>query len=201
MPRRNPSLSPRFRVGRVSVYLHHGTWWLYYRDSGRQVRRKAHDDREQAEQVAAQVNAQLTSGAPTLAAFTPISLSDMRRQFLDFHEHVLNSSIGTVRRYETATRHLEEYMGKQPGSPMLHEVRPAAFAAYLRTLEVAPNGHANTDRRRLRDKGIQFILETCRSLYNFALKRRHLPPYSENPFSELPLDRLRNYPRAAVVLM
>ena len=26
-------------------------------------------------------------------------------------------------------------------------------------------------------------------MYNFALKRHHLPPYAENPFSELPLER------------
>ncbi len=28
-------------------------------------------------------------------------------------------------------------------------------------------------------------------MYTFALKRRHLPPYAGNPFSELPLDRLK----------
>ena len=28
-------------------------------------------------------------------------------------------------------------------------------------------------------------------MYNFALKRRHLPPYVGNPFSELPLDRFK----------
>src|SRR5262249_37221249 len=40
-------------------------------------------------------------------------------------------------------------------------------------------------------KGVQYILETCRSLYNYALKRRHLQPYVGNPFSKLPLDRLK----------
>ena len=40
-------------------------------------------------------------------------------------------------------------------------------------------------------KGVQFIFETCRSLYAYALKRRHLPPYAGNPFSELPLERLK----------
>jgi integrase len=28
-------------------------------------------------------------------------------------------------------------------------------------------------------------------MYNFAMKRRHLPPYAGNPFAELPLDRLK----------
>jgi integrase len=178
-------------VGKVSVYLHHGTWWLYYREGGRPVRQKAAEDRSDAEQVAAQVNAQLTSNAPTLLAFQPASVADVRKQFLDYHEQVLRSALGTVRRYGAATQHLEDFAQVQARPPLLHEVKPDAFAAYLRKIEVAPNGHCNTVKRRLRDKGVQFILETCRSLYNFAMKRRHLPPYVGNPFSELPLDRMK----------
>ena len=188
-PRRAPS--PRFRVGRISVYPHHGAWWVYYRDGGLPVRRKVAATRAEAEQVAAQVNAQLTSGAPSLLAFTPMAVPELRRRFLDFHEHSLRSSVSTVKRYRAATRHLEDYVLRQSRQSQAHEVRPDAFAAYLRTVMVAPNGHPNTERRQLRDKGVRFILETCRSLYNFARKRRHLPPYAENPFSELPLDRLK----------
>src|SRR5262249_9855057 len=103
----------------------------------------------------------------------------------------LNSSLATVHRYRTATKHLENFVADQPKQPRLHEIRPDAFAVYLRKLEVAPNGHKNSGKRKLRHKGIQFILETCRSMYNFALKRRHLPPYVGNPFLELPLDRLK----------
>src|SRR4051794_25991171 len=191
MARPKRAASPRFRVGRISVYPHHGAWWVYYRDGGQPVRRKVAATRAEAEQVAAQVNAQLTSGAPTLLAFTPIAVAELRRRFLDFHEHALGSSIGTVRRYRAATQHLEDFVARQARPPLAHEVRPDAFAAYLRAVEVAPNGHPNTGRRRLRDKGVRFILETCRSLYNFARKRRHLPPYAENPFGELPLDRMK----------
>jgi integrase len=183
--------SPRFRVGKVSVYLHHGAWWAYYRDGGKQVRRKIAATRAVAERVAAQVNAQLANGEPTLLAFSPLGVPELRKQFVDYHEHVLKSSMGTVRRYRAATQHLENFVTQQPRTPLVHQVRPDAFATYLRKLEVAPNGHKNTAKRRLRDKGIQFILETCRSMYNFALKRRHLPPYVGNPFRELPLDRLK----------
>jgi integrase len=28
-------------------------------------------------------------------------------------------------------------------------------------------------------------------MYTYAVKRRHLPPYVGNPFSELPLDRMK----------
>ncbi len=189
-PRKRRS-SPRVRVGKVSVYLHHGAWWLYYRDRGRPVRRKVAATRPEAEQIAAQVHAQVTSGAPTLLAFAPIGIPALRQQFLDYHEYVLKSSVSTVCRYRAATQHLEAFAGQQARAPLVHEIRPDAFAAHLRQLQVAPNGHPHTAKRRLRDKGIQFILETCRALYSFAAQRRHLPPYGGNPFAQLPLDRLK----------
>jgi len=185
------SPSPRFRVGKVSVYEHHGAWWLYYRDNGRIVRSKVANKKDDAERIAAQVNAQVMNGSPTLLAFDPISVNELRQQFLDYHEHVLNSALGTINRYRAATQHLVEFVGQHARQQRAHEVRPHMFAAYLRKLEVAPNGHKHSAKRRLRDKGIQYILETCRTMYNFAIKRRHLPPYVNNPFSELPLDRLK----------
>jgi integrase len=191
MASRKRSPSPRFRIGKVSVYMHHGAWWLYYREDGKPKRNKVAQNSEDAKRIAAQINAQLTNGSPTLLSFEPISVADLRQHFLDYHEHVLNSSLGTVNRYRTATLHLENFVTQLPRQPKLHEVRPDAFAVYLRKLEVAPNGHKNTAKRKLRDKGIQYILETCRSMYNFALKRRHFPPYVTNPFSELPLDRFK----------
>jgi integrase len=180
----------RGRVGAVSFYFHHGAWWLYFREGGKVVRRKAASERSAAERVAAQINAQLASASPTLLSFEPISVQELRQRFLDFHEHVLNSTLGTVRRYRAATAHLETFaLGSSAFKA--HEIKADVFAAYLRNLETSPNGHANTAKRRLRHKGIQFILETCRTLYAFAAKRRHLPPYSPNPFAELPLGRFR----------
>lgn len=186
--RRQPA---RVRVGRVSVYRHHNAWWLYYREQGKPVRRKVGIGRDEALQVAAQVNAQLASGAPTLLAFQPISVPDLRREYLDHHEHVLASSLSTVRRYRAATEHLERFSQTHPRPPAAHEVRAEAFARYLRETDVAPNGHPHATKRKLRDKGVIFILETCRAMYAFAGKRRHLPPYAGNPFAELPLDRLK----------
>jgi integrase len=188
---RRKKAGPRLRVGRVSVYLHHGAWWVYYRLHGRPVRRKIAASRADAEPIAAQINAQLLSGTPTLVAFTPVGIAQLRQQFLDYHEHVLRSSLATIGRYRAATQHLENFANQQAKPALAHEVRPDTFAAYLRQIEVAPNGHPHTAKRKLRDKGVQFILETCRALYTFAAKRRHLPPYAGNPFAELPLDRLK----------
>lgn len=191
MASRSRGAKSRVRVGKVTVYPHHGSWWLYYRDHQKSVRRKVAETKPDAMQVAAQVNAQLAQGAPTLLAFTPIGIADLRQAFLDHHERVLGSTLATVSRYRTATQHLATFASLKGRPPQAHEVRADQFAAYLREIEVAPNGHANTARRRLRDKGVQFILETCRAMFTFAGKRRHLPPYAGNPFGELPIDRMR----------
>jgi len=192
MARRKRDSATRFRVGRVSAYLHHGAWWIYHRVHGQQVRRKIADTRADAEQVAAQVNAQLVSGAPTLLAFTPVGVPESyTNSSLAYHEHVLKSSVATIRRYRAATQHLENFALRQAQPPQAHEVQAEAFAAYLRAVEIAPNGHPHTAKRKLRDKGVRFVLETCPAMYTYAGNRRHLPPYAGNPFRELPLDRLK----------
>src|SRR5262249_40545183 len=156
----------------------------YYRDDAGPHRKKVAANRDEAAQVAAKVNAQLASNEPTLLTFTPIGVAELRKQFLDYHEHVLHSSVGTLRRYRSATQHLEDFVRTLPKLPQAYEVRVEAFAAYLRRIEVTPNGHANAEKRRLLTKGVQYVLETCRTMYTYAVKRRHLPPYVGNPFSE-----------------
>ena len=182
----------RTRVGKVSVYPHHGAWWVYYSEGGKPVRRKVADDRADAEQIAAQVNGLLASNAPTLLAFQPVAVSELRQQFLDHHEHVLRSALATVRRYRAATHHLEAFVGSGSKSALAHEIQPDRFASYRWKIEVAPNGHANSARRRLRDKGVQYILECRRAMYTFAAQRRYLPPYAGNPFKNLPIDRMKS---------
>jgi integrase len=58
-------------------------------------------------------------------------------------------------------------------------------------LVVSPNGHSKTPKRKLRDKGLIYILEVCRSLFNYVIRQRHLPPYAHNPFAELGIERMK----------
>jgi len=175
----------RKRVGRVSYYHHHGGWWIYYRDGQRKVRRRVGGEEAEAGRVAAQVNAQLATAAPTMFSFTPVTVPDLCRRFVDHHEYVAKSSLATVRRYQAAVRHLEDFAARLGRNVPAHEIPPDQFARFLRSTKVAPNGHPNTARRHLRDKGVHFILEVCRSLYGFAARNRHLPPYAANPFAGL----------------
>jgi integrase len=186
--RRRPK---RKRIGRVSCYFHHGAWWVYYKDGERQVRRRIGNDETLAEQVAAQVNAQLAMAAPTMFSFTPVTAPELCRRFLDHHEHVLRSSLATIRRYRAALKHLEDFSTQIGGDRPAHEIQADQFVRFLRSIHVAPNGHPHAKRRALKDKGVRFILETCRSLYGYAAKKRHVPPYAENPFAGLGGKRFR----------
>lgn len=56
----------------------------------------------------------------------------------------------------------------------------------------AANAVSNTKKRKLRGKGLRFVLEVCRSLFAYAAKNRHLPPYTTNPFAVIQLDRMKN---------
>ncbi len=83
--------SRRIRIGNVSVYEHHGSWWLYFRENGKPVRRRVGEDLDEAKAVGARVNAQLAASQPTLFSFEAVSVRDLVRRWLGHHEHVLRS--------------------------------------------------------------------------------------------------------------
>ena len=182
-----------FRVGKVRAYRRGKVWYLYYYEGGQRRRPRVGPDRDLARQMAAQINGQLEVGAPAALSFEPVSIPDLRQQWLDHHEHVRRSSVQTIRRYRAATEHLLTFARN------VHPVRLASdfrarhaeeFVRHLRGVKVAPNGHAHTRKRLLRDTGIKFILETCSSLFNYAQRYRHLSPYAENPFRTIEIHRI-----------
>ncbi|HOI55511.1 MAG TPA: site-specific integrase [Phycisphaerae bacterium] len=180
----------RVSIGSVTLYVHHGAWWINYRDGGRRVRRRVGGDRDEAEAVAAAVNAQLALGQRSMFAFDPVDLGTMLDRWLDHHEHVLQSSVATTNRYRTATDHARRYAATAGPGRQAHQFDANSFVRYLRTIRVTPNGHPNAARRGLTAKGIQFILATCRSAFHYAARHRMMPPYGENPFTALPIRRM-----------
>jgi hypothetical protein len=159
---------------------------VYYREGQRPVRRRLGRSETDAERVAAEINAQLAAETPTLLAFTPISVAELRQRFLDHHEHV-----ATIRRYRAATQHLQNFAHEHASRKPAHELQAEPFVAYLRNLLVAPNGHPHARHWPLRDKGVRYIVECCRALYAFARRQRHLPLYADNPFSGQGLKRIK----------
>lgn len=181
------------RIGRVTLFPRGNRIWVYYRQDGRQIRRSLGDDWEQATALASQVNAELAQDAPTSLGFRQIDVQKLIVDWLEYHESVRRSSLATVRRYRAAITHFSSFVEHRYKRLQAHRctLRHAEeFVKHLRQVKVAPNGHAHTKKRALRDKGVIFILETCRSLFSFAAKRRCLPPYAPNPFSCLSIDRM-----------
>jgi len=193
----------------VTIYEHHGAWYTYHRQDGKIIRRRVGSSQAQAECVASLLNAKLSAKGAGLAlddilstvlpqccratgsfpdsADPSIAVHELRDQFLNHHEHVLGSAISTVTRYTSATKHLISF-SKAEGFNLSNDLSIPLFVQYLRSIEVAPNGHANTLRRKLRDKGIKYILETCRSMYHFGLRQRIV---AANPFSDFGIGKLR----------
>jgi integrase len=181
-----------FRVGKVQAYLRGHVWYLCYHEAGQRRRPRVGPEREAARQLAAQVNAQLEVGAPAALSFEAIAIPELRRRWLDHHEQVLRSSVQTINRYRTATDHLLRFLEQRPVRYASHfqTTHALEFVRHLRALHVSPNGHANTAKRLLMDKGLRYVLECCRALFNFAAKHRHLSPYAENSFRTLEIDRI-----------
>ncbi|MDB5341885.1 MAG: hypothetical protein JWP89_262 [Schlesneria sp.] len=190
---KSPKNSSQFRIGKVQGYLRGSVWYLYYHEQGQRRRPRVGPDLEVARQMAAQINSQLETGAPAALSFEAISIVDLRNRWLAHHEHVLRSSIASIKRYRAATEHLIRYIQNVKPVKLASHFRTSHakdFVGYLRNIRVSPNGHPKSAKRPLLDKGIQYILETCRTLFAYAMKRRHLSPYAENPFSAMELGRL-----------
>jgi integrase len=173
-------------VGQVTAYQRGGRYWVYFLVAIR-------PNRPPNLSVAAKINAELAEGAPTSLSFRPLPLKELVDKWIDQHERVRRSSVATVRRYLTAVKHLTRFTEQVHSGLRADRFGPALaedFVRHLRSVRVSPNGHAKTRKRAMRDKGVVFVLGTCRALFNFARQQRHLPPYAPNPFSGLSIDRM-----------
>ncbi len=182
-----------FRVGKVRGYRRGQVWYLCYSEQGRRRQPRIGSDQALARQTASEINAQLEVGLPSALDFEPISISDLRQRWLDHHEHVRRSSIRTIERYRAATEHFLRFIAEVRPVRRVSDFRATyaeEFVLYLRSIKVAPNGHANAAKRRLRDNSVKYILETCSTLMNYAQRHRHLSPYAENPFRTIEIGRV-----------
>ena len=132
-------------------------WYIYYCENGQRVRRRVGVSLDEAKKLAAQVNGQLATHTPAILSFHPVTIPDLRQQWLDYHEHVLRSSIATIRRYRAATDHLLCYLENVcliRSADDLNVSKAEDFARYLRTIKVSPNGHPNTAKNLFATKGL-----------------------------------------------
>jgi len=117
---------PRRRIGRLSVYFHHGQWYVYFREQGKPKRMPVGPAQAEAEAAASLLNAAfaaregrvdlqqlidtwLPQTRPSLAKV--IALDELQKKFLAHHEDVLHSARGTITRYRAATTYLLAFAG------------------------------------------------------------------------------------------
>lgn len=190
---KSASKTTAFRIGRVRVYLRGRVWYLCYHENGKRKQPRVGPDRDLARQLAAEINAQLEVGSPSSLGFEPISIPELRSRWLEHHEHVRRSSLQTIRRYRAASEHLIRFISDVCPVRRASDFRSShaeEFVRYLRGLQIAPNGHENSPKRPLQDCGIKYILMTCSTLFIYAERHRHLPPYAANPFRALDVGRI-----------
>jgi integrase len=182
-----------FRIGRVRAYLRGRVWYLCYHEQGKRHQPRVGPDRELARKTAAEINAQLEVGVLSTLGFEPISILELRDRWLQQHEYVRRTSVCSIRRYHAATQHFVNFISGVCPLRRASDVRPRhaeEFVRYLRSIKTSPNGHQNARRRPLRDNSIKYILESCRALFGYAQRHRHLSPYAENPFRTIEIGRM-----------
>ena len=99
-----------FCIGRVKAYRRGPNWYLCYHENGQRRRPRVGPDRDAAKKMAAQINGQLETGVCATLSFEPIGIPELRQHWLDHHEHVLRSSVNTIRRDRAATEHLVKFV-------------------------------------------------------------------------------------------
>ncbi len=182
------------RIGAVTVYKRGRRYYLYYRERGRSVRRKVEGNIVTARTLAAKISAGIGEGAPSPFAFTRIDVCDLIDAFVEYCLEVRGLRPRTVERYTAALSHFKAFSEESQAFATADGVTAAAvddFVKWMRRRRRTRNGAPRGKEASYTDSGICFILSTLRTVFNWAAKRRYLPPYSENPFSSLPMERRR----------
>ncbi len=180
------------RIGRVTVYKRGRSYYLYYREAGKSVRRKVDGNLSTARATASKISASLEEGSPSPFGFARTPLDQLILGFLEYSEDVRGLTPRTVDRYRAALEHLMRFARAELGGFTAEQVTESTvedFVKWLRHQSRARNGAKSGEQARYTGSGIRFILCACRTAFNWASKRRYLPPYAENPFSSFPIDK------------
>jgi integrase len=182
------------RVGNVTIYKRGPSYYLYYREDGRSQRRKVDGNLAVAKASAAKVVAALAEQRPSPLGFQRTAPGQFVTGYLDFVENVQGLAWRTVDRYRAALDRLLDFCTDKRVTAIdaIDESTIEDLVRWLRGQTRTRNGCAKGTRDLYKVGGIKFILSTCRTAFNWASRRRMLPPYAENPFSQFPFDQLRD---------
>jgi len=183
------------RLGKVSIYRRGRSYWIYFRDKGRSIRKRIDGNLAVARATASQVNVHLEQGRSSPFSFQTKPIVQVVENFLEHCRVIRGLRVRTVRRYRAALDHFLEFVNTRPNLNNIDQVKESTveeFVRYLRRKKRVRSGEKTGPRDRYKTGGIVFILSTCRTLFNYARKCRLLSPYEENPFSSFPLEKMRS---------
>jgi integrase len=183
------------RIGSVTIYQRGTRYSVYYRENGRSVRWPVDGNLAVARATASKINGQLEEGQRSMFAFQKMTPARFADEYLRFARDVQGLAWRSVERYRAALQRLVDFA--EAGKPFatIDQVDEAVvqdFVRWLRGERRARNGSAGGTRTHYRASGIRFILSACRTAFNWARKRRHVPPYYENPFASFSIHNLRD---------
>ena len=182
------------RLGKVTIYRRGKSYWLYFRDSGRSIRKKIDGSLATARATASQVNVHLEQGRSSPFSFQTKPISRVVKDFIEHCQVVRGLRIRSVQRYRAALDHFLEFVNTKPHLNNIDQVKEPTveeFVHYLRRKKRVRSGEKTGHKDKYETGGIVFILSTCRTLFNYARKCRLLSPYEENPFSSFPVEKMR----------
>jgi integrase len=131
-------------------------------------------------------------GKPSPVAYTRTSPEKMVEAFLDAVANVKKLALRTQDRYKAALDRLLDYCRSARVGTVdaVQQATVEDFVKWLRGQKRVRNGSAHGRKDAYKEGGIKFILSTCRTAFNWAGRRRLLPPFAENPFALFPADEL-----------
>lgn len=182
------------RVGPVTIYKRGETYYLYYREDGKTERPKIDGNLAVARATAAKVAAALGEHRPSPLGFQRSTPRELTAGYLDYVAKVQQLAWRTQDRYRAALDRFLEFCESAEINSVdaFTEVSVEDMVAWLRGQTRTRNGAKKGKREVYQVGGIKFILSTCRTAFNWAGRRRMLPPYADNPFARFPIDSLRD---------
>jgi integrase len=147
-----------------------------------------------ARATAAKVAAALREYRPSPLGFERTAPAVLTKGYLDFVTNVQKLAWRTQDRYRAALDRFGEFCAADEITAVdsVDERSVDDFVRWLRGQTRTRNGAKKGKRDVYAVGGVKFILSTCRTAFNWAARRRMLPPYAENPFRRFPIDNLRD---------
>ncbi len=182
------------RIGGVTIYKRGVTYYLYYRQNRRTERHRIDGNLAVARATAAKILGAIGENRPSPLGFDRTTPQSMTVGYLDYVESVQKLAWRTHDRYRAALQRFLDFceVSHIPAIDAVDEAMVEDFVRWLRGRTRTRNGAIKGRKDTYKVGGVKFILSTCRTAFNWAKRRRMLPPYAENAFTRFPIDQLRD---------